>query len=1032
MSASARCRWIALVGALGVLLPSLQSQTAPAPAAAKRVPSPAQLTQYDRNNNGMLEADEQAAFEAGEKTDAIVLTPFQVNTSQDRGYAAGNTLSGGRISTPLALTPSSIQVITKEFMEDFAITDFNDVAQWTMNVDLPGGFNGDAPFGGNRFEFNVRGAGGAGNYPIRDGVPQYFVANSYNTDRFEIVGGPNSGMAGLGNAGGMVGSSSKRVRFNNRSGSASARVDSFEGYRGTIDYNYAVQRFGVRVNAVHENTKTIQEGTSNKLNAITLRAEFKLTNKTLLSAQYEKSSEWNTQYRRTYGDQQSLWNRTTVNLNNTALTTAGTGVSQISATNDRLTYNFGTKSLINYRGNQYQTTGLGYQIPWEGNPNVPTQWLGGANLLGGIDKKFWLGPIDNFADRDNNTSNVSIDHSFTPDLSARLTWQSSDVDPVTYFGDFAQPGDYRIDINRLLPDGTNNPNYLRAYSDWGGGGSQYQQNSSDDYVAEVAYRFRLPRLFDLKQSFNAIYTHREGHYSAWSRTWRRNNNPANLDPLNGVNALTFRTYHGDPQPRIQPIINQQGLNALMPGTTWANYGSTGWHADSQRDGRNAAIYSTTSFFQDRLVISGNYRQDKILNADKNGISIGGRANNPLDNYSRYIGNVNPATGLPEVGYTAKFNAKLDSLGYGAVVSPFPENWRWLGAIKLVYNYSENNREPTSGGPFYTGERPGAPFSKTTDYALRFSIPGGKVYGEVRRYFTQNIGNLGGMANTGNIQTIWRNLGYLSGADTYDFQSNSYRDVNDRDLTGTEVELVANPSNNWTLRVNYGHPRVQTVSDREYLRRYLAANQAEWRAGALLPDGATVPGTNRVILSQAAIVSNIQTIEDGLNGLTPGTLANGSLHRGSFATSYRFREGKLRGLGVNGGVSWRGSSKAGSRDPRLRFQTTSPTLAQTVAAAYDYLWVPSQLTNNIGINYSKRFGKYNTRFQLNVTNILNDDSPVWGANNSNAYSVINAGQLTNQNDGNALSVANSNPRMQILTGFANPEPRKFVFTTTLDF
>ena len=213
---------IVLVGALGAFSASLFAQTAPAASPAKRIPTPAELRKYDLNANGVLDAVEQAAFEAGESRTPIVLSPFEVNTSQDRGYAAANTLSGGRVNMPLELNPGSIQVMTKEFMEDFAITDMQDAAMWTMNVDLPN-FGGDAPFGGNRNEFNIRGAGGAGNYPIRDGVQQFFVADSYNTDRFEVVSGPNSGQAGLGNSGGLVGSSSKRVRYNNVSTSVSTR-----------------------------------------------------------------------------------------------------------------------------------------------------------------------------------------------------------------------------------------------------------------------------------------------------------------------------------------------------------------------------------------------------------------------------------------------------------------------------------------------------------------------------------------------------------------------------------------------------------------------------------------------------------------------------------------------------------------------------------------------------------------------------------------------------------------------------------------
>ncbi len=1009
------------------------------------VPTAAQVAKYDANKNGVLDADELAALAAEEKTGAILLTPFQVSSEKDRGYAAGNTLSGGRINTPLDLNPSSIQVMTKEFMDDFAITDFADAAKWTMNVEVPEG--NDAPFGGSRFEFNVRGAGGSGNYPIRDGFPQYFVPDSYNSERFEVVSGPNSGMAGIGGAGGIAGSSSKRARFDNVATTVSTRGDNFGGHRETLDFNYGLNRLAFRGNVLYQDTKSIQKGTSKKQTATTLRAEYKLTDRTIVSVQFERSSEWNTQYRTTYGDQQSFWDRTTVNSNNTLLPTTpagqpGTGLSQISATNDRLTYNFGTKSVFNYVGNQYQTTGINYQIPWHGNPNVPQQWFGGANMLKGFGKTFWLGPVDNFADRDNNTRSVSIEHRFSSDLTALIGWQSSDIDPVTYWGDFSQPSDYRIDVNRLLPTGATNPNYLRAYSDWGAGGSQYQQNGNDDYLAQVNYRFAVPRWFDLKQSFTAIYTYKTGEYEAWARTWRRNNNPAQLNPLNGVNSLTLRTYYGDPQPRLQPLIQQAALNALIPGTTWANTDGTGFFALSKRGGRNGAIYSTTSFLEDRLVISGNFRRDKVQNSDMNGLTIAGNTNDPLNAYKRYIGAVNPATGLAQIGYSVPFSVTLDSFSYGSVVTPFPAKWaregslaqRWLSPIKLAFSHTENNTVPPSGGPFYTGERPSAPFSQTTDYALRYSVPGGKVYFEFRRYFTQNVGNLIGMPNTADIQNIYRNLGYLSGSNTYDFGSNSYRDTSDRDLTGTEVAITANPTNSWTLTANYARPRVQTVNERPYLRRYLAEHRAEFDAGARLADGATVPGTNRVILSQSAIVTALQNIDNGLNGLTSGTIGNGPLQRGTLATSYRFREGTLKGLGLSGGLSWRGSAKVGSRDPRLKFQTTAPTVAQTAAAAYDYLYVPATVSNNVGANYTRRFGKYNARFQLNITNLLNNDDPQWGGTDraGSAYSVINAGQLTNQSDGNALTVAGSNPRMQVLSTFAQYEPRKFTFTTTVSF
>ena len=76
---------------------------------------------------------------------------------------------------------------------------------------------------------------------------------------------------------------------------------------------------------------------------------------------------------------------------------------------------------------------------------------------------------------------------------------------------------------------------------------------------------------------------------------------------------------------------------------------------------------------------------------------------------------------------------------------------------------------------------------------------------------------------------------------------------------------------------------------------------------------------------------------------------------------------------------------------------------------------------------RRFGKYTARFQINIENLLDDDDPQWSS-----YSVINAGQLTGQSNGNALTVPGSNDRMQVRSGFTQLDPRKFTFTTTLSF
>src|SRR3954465_14273780 len=86
----------------------LFGQTAPS------APTAADLAKYDANKNGKLDPEELAQKNADDakNNDITTLTPFEVSTEKDVGYAAGNTLSGGRVDTPLAITPGSISVMT--------------------------------------------------------------------------------------------------------------------------------------------------------------------------------------------------------------------------------------------------------------------------------------------------------------------------------------------------------------------------------------------------------------------------------------------------------------------------------------------------------------------------------------------------------------------------------------------------------------------------------------------------------------------------------------------------------------------------------------------------------------------------------------------------------------------------------------------------------------------------------------------------------------------------------------------------------
>jgi hypothetical protein len=342
----------------------------------------------------------------------------------------------------------------------------------------------------------------------------------------------------------------------------------------------------------------------------------------------------------------------------------------------------------------------------------------------------------------------------------------------------------------------------------------------------------------------------------------------------------------------------------------------------------------------------------------------------------------------------------------------------------VFNYAENTQPPGTGSsaPLIDGTPAPLTHAKTMDLGLRYSIPGGKAYLTVSHYNTDSQDIVSTFGSLTDIRAIWLNLGYNDPALTT--SSFNYSDVSARKLEGWEAELTANPSRNLTLTANYSHPLSYIQSESVGRKAYVAAHRVEWEAGAAAVTGQVINGNT--IQNPQLIKDALLNIDNSLAGLTTGTLDETSTrHRINFAASYRFREGKLKGVGINYGVNYKTFTKTGSRDARIKFglaDSVTPTAAQNVAAAFDYLWAPPTIVQTAGVNYTRRFGKYNARFQLNIANLTDNDHPIWGRNGaSGAYTLIPTNMLLT-----------GNPRMQVLSNFTQYEPRKFTFTTTVSF
>ncbi len=261
--------FIAALAGLTVPAVAVRAQSAPGVDAAT-------LAKYDKNHNGVLDPDEQAAMNADNATattsssgtssgsgEIIQLSPFQVDATKDRGYFAENTLAGSRMNTNLSDLGAAISVVTKAQLEDTASVDINDVFRYEINtegsstytpqiaafrndglVDVnAGGTQGNAVSSFTNANANrVRGLGVPSSslnyFPVISAVPP----DAYNVQSFEISRGPNSMLFGMGSPAGVVNTTTQQAILNRDTNRVEMRIDNWGSQRASLSFNRALIR----------------------------------------------------------------------------------------------------------------------------------------------------------------------------------------------------------------------------------------------------------------------------------------------------------------------------------------------------------------------------------------------------------------------------------------------------------------------------------------------------------------------------------------------------------------------------------------------------------------------------------------------------------------------------------------------------------------------------------------------------------------------------------------------------------------------
>jgi outer membrane receptor protein involved in Fe transport len=205
-----------------------------------------------------------------EAEDVVVLSPFEVSSEAEVGYAAATTLAGNRLNTELRDIGNAVSVITSQFLRDTGAVNNETLLQYTTATEvgnIQGNFtgvgNGANPNENDRFtrpnqNTRVRGLAQADN--SRDFFRTDIPWDGYNIDRVDLQRGPNSIIFGQGSPAGIINSSTKQASFRT-GGEVDFRFGSYGTTRASLDYNHVLLRneLAIRVAALREHEKFKQD-----------------------------------------------------------------------------------------------------------------------------------------------------------------------------------------------------------------------------------------------------------------------------------------------------------------------------------------------------------------------------------------------------------------------------------------------------------------------------------------------------------------------------------------------------------------------------------------------------------------------------------------------------------------------------------------------------------------------------------------------------------------------------------------------------
>jgi iron complex outermembrane recepter protein len=972
-----------------------------------------------------------APADATPRSDVVYdLSPFEVSADQDVGYLGQNTLSGSRVRTDLKDLAAAISPMTAEFISDIAATNVVEAMEYGVNARVEtddGRAAGPVADLYNNSIRDIRVRGLPGGQRTVNFFRYLGEVDSYNVERIDLSRGPNSILYGFGSPAGIISVGTKQARLEKPMYRFDLRVDSWDGWRATVDANVPVVRNVLALRAVylHDRDSSWRAAGHKDQDRIFVAGTWRVDAKSTLRFSFEDNKMDRYVPRPFYAvDQMSLW--------------VNAGSPSFRNFHDdwetRPVNAAGTPGNPLRNSGANQTAGV---VDISGNPYViATDYSPFAQNYRAFTKPQAPNPLENDFERGLINPKADLAANWGGGLWNQRNFQA------LYHRELWTNLNLELGYSRSTLD--SQARDLSAWNTFGPAGDPNLFNPDGSGRTPGSYYFEnrvMERLNDqLREQMRATLAW-EQEFGAWGRlrlagmTERLNskeraqileqfwfNGPSvtspgafNADPLNSVNRVYHRHYFtdtsllNDPAYRMPPPHDlSDGIDYYDPATRTTRRiyahlinrasGNILFYDETLTSNMLAAQFYT---WRDRIVFTGGYRSDTLRHyeappvRDPEAVALG--------NVGIWVPSAPPATPNSKLsGETYTIGGVFHITQNLSVFYNTSTSTNIPGDIR-VFGTDPSNPNPELLAPLRDG--------KTNDFGFKLDLLKSKLFVTVTRFETvaENDVGFSGFQARGDIQQIWRTLSeskalpvdeQLIADQMFNYIQRTQGYLFDSKTSGYEFEVVGQVTRNWSVSMNYSI----TESVRTNIAPRVRAHVDQWKPLWLkyrdwdVSQNANTPGpeitrpisdwrTPAEIRATGDFTINSDTINERIVDVESKFFDNpyafegkryigDNKHNLNLRTRYDFRDGLLKGFSAGGGVRLRTGRVAGaiSEWEFLPGSEYTDTWNGRQISKVSIIETKDQALYDLMFIYSRRFmqRKLEWRLQLNINNVFNAD------------------------------------------------------------